>query len=198
MSHAAVLGAIMSNTPEPILRSFGAAEEHERALGRFVGGPTIAADRSSALLAQLAAYTWWQADWVDRQRLRKLGLELPECAMCLEPLPLRSARHAGEAIVCSSCAVQPSQAPPPGVGALSQEERWCARMQLSLVALRAAKAASEVVIGILGKCDLRQALWDPRNRYHVYHDICRNTMPLITMYIVCGTNLSVWGPPINI
>ena len=46
----------------------------------------------------------------------------------------------------------------------SSEERWCRREELSLIGLRAVKQTSEVVMSVLVKADLRQALYDPRNR----------------------------------
>ena len=47
----------------------------------------------------------------------------------------------------------------------SSEERWCRRESLSVVALRAVRQTAEVVRAVLTKADVRQALWDPRNRH---------------------------------
>ena len=64
----------------------------------------------------------------------------------------------------SSSSGVPAQRTSTGVSE-SSEERWCRRENLSLVALRAVKQTAEVVRAVLTKADVRQALWDPRNRH---------------------------------
>jgi hypothetical protein len=188
MQPASVLAAILSTTPEPILKSLGAREEHEESLSRFSGRSVAAADRCGSLLAQLAAYEWWDAAWVDRQRVRKLGVTLanpPSCAVCADILSSADLLFVREQIgtvmedrtdaadantnICLECHAKQQGyhmttkvLTPQGE---SSEERWCRRESLSLVALRAVKQTAEVVRAVLTKADVRQALWDPRNRH---------------------------------
>lgn len=186
MHQSAVLAAILSTTPEPILKVLGEREEHEESLSRFSGTAVASGNRSGALLAQLAAYEWWEAAWVDRVRLRKLDVTLkdpPSCALCAGILSSADtlALHATGVNVCLDCRARqqqqkdgtssssPSEAAAAVLAAVaaqseSSEERWCRREGLSLVALRAVKQTAEVVQAVLAKCDVRQALWDPRNR----------------------------------
>lgn len=188
MQPASVLAAILSTTPEPILKSLGAREEHEESLSRFSGRSVAAADRCGSLLAQLAAYEWWDVAWVDRQRVRKLGVTLadpPSCSVCADILSSADlfalqqqvgsvAEHRFEAAdasmsICLECHAKQqghyttAKVLTPQVE--SSEERWCRRESLSLVALRAVKQTAEVVRAVLTKADVRQALWDPRNRH---------------------------------
>jgi HrpA-like RNA helicase len=186
MQPASVLAAILSTTPEPILKSLGAREEHEESLSRFSGRVVASADRCGSLLAQLAAYEWWDAAWVDRQRLRKLDVTLadaPACSNCACTLSSadllfireqagaagdgRSPADIVESGVCLDCHAQQQggEAAPTAPLSESSEERWCRRENLSLVALRAVKQTAEVVRAVLTKADVRQALWDPRNRH---------------------------------
>lgn len=52
MRQAAVLGAIMSTTPLPIVKPFGKNEEYEALLSKFAGQPISTSDQCRALLAQ--------------------------------------------------------------------------------------------------------------------------------------------------
>jgi len=189
MQPASVLAAILSTTPEPILKSLGAREEHEESLSRFSGRSVAAADRCGSLLAQLAAFEWWDAAWVDRQRVRKLGVTVadpPSCAVCAEILSSADlvfireqqfgavtdhsidAADAGTSVCLECHAKQQGQHVATGVltpQGESSEERWCRRESLSVVALRAVRQTAEVVRAVLTKADVRQALWDPRNRH---------------------------------
>ena len=189
MQPASVLAAILSTTPEPILKSLGAREEHEESLSRFSGRSVAAADRCGSLLAQLAAFEWWDAAWVDRQRVRKLGVTVadpPSCAVCAEILSSADlvfireqqfgavtdhsidAADAGTSVCLECHAKQQGQHAATGVltpQGESSEERWCRRESLSVVALRAVRQTAEVVRAVLTKADVRQALWDPRNRH---------------------------------
>jgi hypothetical protein len=168
-------------------------QEHERLLERFRGQPTASQDTCGSLLAQLAAFSWWEADWADRRRLEQLGVKSisehtgPRCVACREPL---NADYTGveamiaecnieigagatvSGVLCESC--QALQETPNATGRLetlaaaraaeTEEQRWCRRTGLSLVALHAVRQTADTVISILARSDLRQGLWDRRNR----------------------------------
>jgi HrpA-like RNA helicase len=61
MRHAVLCAAIMSTSPQPIIKQFGRWEEHQRAVARFGGRAASGRDRAQALLANLAAYEWWES-----------------------------------------------------------------------------------------------------------------------------------------
>ena len=58
LRHAVLLGAILSTTPEPIIKPFADQRAHADALMRFGGPAAKPGDKVEALLAQLAAFEW--------------------------------------------------------------------------------------------------------------------------------------------
>ncbi|KAL4443764.1 hypothetical protein ABPG75_011501 [Micractinium tetrahymenae] len=69
---AAVLAALCCTTPYPIFQPFASAEQYRQNLRRY-GGPEVSpGDAQSVLLANLAAFLFWEHAWRDRQRMQQL------------------------------------------------------------------------------------------------------------------------------
>jgi HrpA-like RNA helicase len=71
-----LLGAIASTTPAPISKPFGNQAQWLENLRDYGGERLKVSDRAAGLMAQLAAYEWWQCKFVDAARLRQIGLRV--------------------------------------------------------------------------------------------------------------------------
>ncbi|KAL4422052.1 hypothetical protein ABPG77_004868 [Micractinium sp. CCAP 211/92] len=69
---AALLAALCCNTPHPIFQPFASAEQYRQNLRRYGGPQAAPGDAQSVLLANLAAFLFWEHAWLDRQRMRRL------------------------------------------------------------------------------------------------------------------------------
>jgi HrpA-like RNA helicase len=78
LREASLLGSIMTTTPAPITKPFGDRRQHEQNLKSYGGDAVTPEDKVGSLMAQLSAFEWWQSQYVDVQRLRRLGI----CIIC--------------------------------------------------------------------------------------------------------------------
>ena len=74
----------MSTAPAPILQPFSNRARHTEFLRHYGGDSLSPADPQDKLLAQLAAFDWWQHEQRDQQRARGLGV-LPQDMSWLGP-----------------------------------------------------------------------------------------------------------------